>query len=78
MKDAYDAVQDDWSDVAESLGDLDAAKKDGLRSAADGLKKAYEDLPGDTNGKDALTAVQPQLQKLNTAITEASRSLDCD
>ncbi|WP_433543783.1 hypothetical protein ACQPZG_00750 (plasmid) [Streptomyces sp. CA-294286] len=77
VKEAYEAVQDDWKDVSESLGDLDEAKRNGLRSAADDLKKAYEDLPGDTSGKDALSKVKPQIQKLGTTVQESSRSVNC-
>ncbi|MFE2283830.1 hypothetical protein ACFXDJ_06625 [Streptomyces sp. NPDC059443] len=77
IKDAYEAVQKDWAAVSSDLGDLKGAKKDAVSGAADGLKKAYEGLPGDTTGKDALTAIRPQIQKLNETAAAASTSVAC-
>ncbi|MFD5529803.1 hypothetical protein, partial [Streptomyces virginiae] len=60
IKDAYDAVQQDWANVKENASKLKDAEREAVQSAAENLKKGYEDLPGDTTGKDALTQLQPQ------------------
>lgn len=77
LKDAYDAVQTDWKKVKESTSALRSAERDAVQTSAENLKKAYEDLPGDTTGKDALTQLQPQIQALDTAVKEAGTSLKC-
>lgn len=77
IKDAHEAVQKDWTAVSGDLGDLKGAKKDAVSGAADGLKKAYEDLPGDTTGKEALTALRRQIRKLNETAAAASTSVAC-
>ncbi|MEU9158837.1 hypothetical protein AB0D29_00920 [Streptomyces sp. NPDC048424] len=77
VKEAYDAVQDDWSGVKENVSKLKDAEKAAVQSAAENLKKGYEDLPGDTTGKDALTQLQPQIQQLDEATTAASTGLKC-
>lgn len=77
IKDAYEAVQKDRTAVSGDLGDLKGAKKDAVSGAADGLKKAYEGLPGDTTGKDAPTTLRPQIRKLNETAAAASVSIAC-
>ncbi|GAA0301087.1 hypothetical protein GCM10010302_44570 [Streptomyces polychromogenes] len=77
VKDAYDAVQKDWGNVKENLAKLKKAEQDAVKDAAENLKKGYEGLPGDTTGKDALTKLQPQIQKLDEASTAASTGLKC-
>ncbi|MEV0985750.1 hypothetical protein [Streptomyces sp. NBC_01343] len=77
LKSAYDAVQTSWKNVKESTSALKSAEKDAVTSAAENLKKAYEDLPGDTTGKDAATQLQPQVQALDTATTEATTAHKC-
>lgn len=77
IKDAHNAVQDDWKTVAESTAQFNAAQKDAVKSAANDLKKAYEDLPGDTTGAEVLTKLTPDLQKLDTAVASAQTGLQC-
>ncbi|MFE5494173.1 hypothetical protein ACFQ8S_07090 [Streptomyces virginiae] len=77
IKDAYDAVQEDWANVKENANKLKDAERSAVQSAAENLKKGYEDLPGDTTGKDALTKLQPQIQQLDEATTAASSGLKC-
>ncbi|MFD9406068.1 hypothetical protein ACFWBN_03455 [Streptomyces sp. NPDC059989] len=77
VKDAYDAVQKDWDGVKENLSKLKDAERAAVQAAAEDLKKGYEDLPGDTTGKDALTKLQPQIQKLDETSTAASAGLQC-
>ncbi|MFB7177562.1 hypothetical protein ACFCYI_07660 [Streptomyces sp. NPDC056257] len=77
VKEAYDAVQEDWSGVKDNLSKLKDAEREAVKSAAENLKKGYEDLPGDTTGKDALTQLQPQIQKLDETATAASTGLRC-
>lgn len=77
VKDAYEAVRKDWDDVKKNLDKLKDAERSAVQSASDDLKKAYEDLPGDTTGKDALTKLQPQIQKLDETSTAASAGLSC-
>ncbi|MEJ8643339.1 hypothetical protein WKI68_21985 [Streptomyces sp. MS1.HAVA.3] len=77
IKEAYDAVQDDWADVKENVSKLREAERAAVQGAAEDLKKGYEDLPGDTTGKDALTQLQPQIQKLDETSTAAATGLQC-
>ncbi|WP_374774954.1 hypothetical protein OG756_20600 [Streptomyces sp. NBC_01310] len=77
IKEAYDAVQDDWADVKENVSKLREAERAAVQAAAEDLKKGYEDLPGDTTGKDALTQLQPQIQKLDESSTAAAAGLQC-
>ncbi|MFC9812322.1 hypothetical protein ACFVJM_09685 [Streptomyces virginiae] len=77
IKDAYDAVQEDWANVKENASKLKDAEREAVQSAAENLKKGYEDLPGDTTGKDALTQLQPQIQSLDQATTAAASGLKC-
>ncbi|MGW0901256.1 hypothetical protein ACWD0G_30495 [Streptomyces goshikiensis] len=77
MKSAYDAVQSDWQNVKKNTTTLKSAEKSAVTTAAENLKKAYENLPGDTTGKDALTQLQPQIQALDTATTQATTSQKC-
>ncbi|WP_406185044.1 hypothetical protein [Streptomyces sp. NBC_01006] len=77
LQSAYDAVQADWKKVKETTSALKSAEKDAVTMAAENLKSAYEGLPGDTTGKDAITQLQPQIQALDTAANEATTSLKC-
>ncbi|MER5872252.1 hypothetical protein [Streptomyces sp. NPDC002044] len=77
VKDAYDAVQEDWANVKDNLGKLKDAERAAVKSAAEDLKKGYEDLPGDTTGQNALTQLQPQIQKLDESATAAAAGLRC-
>ncbi|MFJ1564450.1 hypothetical protein [Streptomyces erythrochromogenes] len=77
IKEAYDAVQEDWANVKENASKLKDAEREAVQSAAENLKKGYEDLPGDTTGKDALTQLQPQIQSLDQATTAAASGLKC-
>ncbi len=77
IKDAHNAVQDDWKTVAESTAQFNAAQKDAVKSAADDVKKTYEDLPGDTTGAEVLSKLTPDLQKLDTAVASAQTGLQC-
>ncbi|WP_411103523.1 hypothetical protein [Streptomyces sp. cmx-4-9] len=77
VKDAYNAVQNDWDGVKENLSKLKQAEQDAVKAAAENLKKGYEGLPGDTTGKDALTQLQPQIQQLDQATAAASTGLKC-
>ncbi|MEU5807138.1 hypothetical protein [Streptomyces sp. NPDC047718] len=77
MQKAYDAVQTDWKNVKESKQAMKSAEREAVQSAAENLKKGYEDLPGDTTGKDALTQLQPQIQALDMAVGEAADRHDC-
>ncbi|MEU8460742.1 hypothetical protein [Streptomyces sp. NPDC029003] len=77
VKDAYDAVQKDWENVRNNLTKLKEDQRNAVKSAAEDLKKAYQDLPGDTTGKDVLSKLQPQIQTLDQATTSASTSLKC-
>ncbi|MFK0256334.1 hypothetical protein [Streptomyces sp. NPDC090445] len=77
MQKAYEAVQTDWKNVKESTRTMKSAEREAVQQAAENLKKGYEDLPGDTTGKDALTQLQPQIQALDTAVDEAATSLKC-
>ncbi|OKI29656.1 hypothetical protein CG724_24415 [Streptomyces sp. CB02120-2] len=77
MKSAYDAVQTDWQNVKKNTTTLKSAEKSAVTTAAENLKKAYEGLSGDTTGKDALTQLQPQIQALDTAVTEAATTQKC-
>lgn len=77
IKEAYDAVQEDWANVKDNLGKLKEAERTAVQSAAEDLKKGYEDLPGDTTGQTALTQLQPQIQKLDESATVAATGLRC-
>lgn len=77
MQQAYEAVQTDWKKVKESRQTMKSAEREAVQDAADNLKKSYDDLPGDTTGKDALTQLQPQIQALDTAVDQAATSLRC-
>ncbi|MFE2875415.1 hypothetical protein ACFXG6_12765 [Streptomyces roseus] len=77
LKSAYDAVQNDWKKVKESSSALKSAEKEAVTTAAEDLKKAYENLPGDTTGKDAVTQLQPQIQALDTAAAQATTANNC-
>ncbi|MEU9234340.1 hypothetical protein [Streptomyces subrutilus] len=77
IQEAYSDVQDDWKDVADSTATWDTARKDAVKTAADDLKTAYEALPGDTTGRESVTALKPHTDKLETAVTEAHSSLNC-
>ncbi|MEU6309660.1 hypothetical protein [Streptomyces sp. NPDC047014] len=77
IKDAVDAVQDDWENVKENTQKMKDAERQAVQQAAENLKKGYENLPGDTTGKDALTQLQPQIQQLEDATATASAGLKC-
>lgn len=77
VKEAQQAVQDDWNSVKENAGQLKDAERSAVQSAAEDLKKAYEALPGDTTGQDALAKLQPQILKLDEATTSAATGLKC-
>ncbi|MEU9720145.1 hypothetical protein [Streptomyces sp. NPDC047976] len=77
VKEAYDAVQKDWDSVKDNVAKLKQAEQDAVKQAAEDLKKGYENLPGDTTGTDALTKLQPQIQKLDEASTAAATGLKC-
>ncbi|MFD9573534.1 hypothetical protein ACFWBI_27275 [Streptomyces sp. NPDC059982] len=77
VKSAYDAVQKDWENVRNNLTKLKEEQRNAVKAAAESLKSGYQDLPGDTTGKDALTKLQPQIQTLDQATTAASTSLKC-
>ncbi|WP_328296900.1 hypothetical protein OG389_03130 [Streptomyces sp. NBC_00435] len=77
IKDAHKAVQDDWKTVAESTAQFNAAQKDAVKSAANAVKKTYDDLPGDTTGAAALSKLTPDLQKLDSAVVSAQTGLQC-
>ncbi|MEU2392962.1 hypothetical protein [Streptomyces sp. NPDC007369] len=77
IKDATDKVQEDWKDVAESTATWNQAKKNAVKTASENLKKAYENLPGDTTGSQAVTKLAPQVQALNASIRDARRELTC-
>ncbi|MCX4692333.1 hypothetical protein [Streptomyces sp. NBC_01408] len=77
IKEAYDAVQSDWDNVKENLSKLRESEQAAVKAAAEDLKKGYEGLPGDTTGQQALTQLQPQVQKLDEATTAASTGLRC-
>ncbi|WCD87364.1 hypothetical protein KPP03845_103741 [Streptomyces xanthophaeus] len=77
IKEAYDAVQSDWEGLKDNLTKLKQAEKDAVKAAAEDLKKSYEDLPGDTTGQEALTKLQPQIQKLDVTTAAASVGLKC-
>ncbi|MFJ3724390.1 hypothetical protein ACIPYQ_17685 [Streptomyces sp. NPDC090045] len=77
VQEAYDAVQEDWNGVKENLTKMKDAEREAVQSAAEDLKKGYEDLPGDTTGKDARTQLQPQIEKLDEAATAAAKGLRC-
>ncbi|MET9607414.1 hypothetical protein ABZZ17_20465 [Streptomyces sp. NPDC006512] len=74
---AYDDVRDGWDDVAESKATWDAAQKEAVKSAADGLKKTWDDLPDDTTGAAAATRLKPQAQMLDSAAKSARTGLKC-
>ncbi len=77
VKDAYEAVQKDWENVKENASQLKDAERAAVQSAAENLKKSYQDLPGDTTGKDARTQLQPQIEQLDQATTAAATGLRC-
>ncbi|MGW6691591.1 hypothetical protein [Streptomyces sp. NPDC054961] len=77
VKDAQQAVQDDWNSVKTNASQLKEAERAAVQSATEDLKKAWDDVPGDTTGKDALTMLQPQIQKLDQATTAAAAGLKC-
>ncbi|MFD0272009.1 hypothetical protein ACFVGY_36390 [Streptomyces sp. NPDC127106] len=77
LKEATEKVQEDWKEVAESTATWNQAKKNAVKTAAENLKKAYANLPGDTTGSQAATQLAPQAQALNTSIRDARRDLNC-
>ncbi|CAM5246005.1 type IV pili methyl-accepting chemotaxis transducer N-terminal domain-containing protein [Streptomyces avidinii] len=77
VKDAYEAVQKDWENVKENANQLKDAERAAVQSAAENLKKSYQDLPGDTTGKDARTQLQPQIEQLDQATTAAATGQRC-
>ncbi|MEV7562369.1 hypothetical protein ACGFYY_17590 [Streptomyces sp. NPDC048331] len=77
VKDAYEAVQQDWENVKENAKQMKDAERAAVQSAAENLKKSYQDLPGDTTGKDARTQLQPQIESLDAAAANASSGLRC-
>ncbi|MDH6542515.1 hypothetical protein ACFXJO_27305 [Streptomyces lavendulae] len=77
VQSAVDAVQKDWENVKSNMKKMKQSEQDAVKSAAEGLKKGYQDLPGDTTGKDALTQLQPQIQSLDQAAANAATGLKC-
>ncbi|MFD8979751.1 hypothetical protein [Streptomyces sp. NPDC059564] len=77
VQQARDAVKKDWENVKGNLTKLKESERNAVTSAAENLNKAYDDLPGDTTGKDALTKLQPQIQSLDEATTAATTGLKC-
>ncbi|WKD33557.1 hypothetical protein [Streptomyces xanthophaeus] len=77
VKDAYEAVQKDWANVKENAAQLKDAERASVQSAAENLKKSYQDLPGDTTGKEARTQLQPQIEQLDQAAQAAATGLRC-
>ncbi|MFJ9343270.1 type IV pili methyl-accepting chemotaxis transducer N-terminal domain-containing protein [Streptomyces sp. NPDC101733] len=77
IKSAFDAVQTDWDNVKKNAQALEQAKRDAVKNSAEGLKKSYEDLPGDTTGQQVMTSIQPELAKLDASVAAASTSLKC-
>ncbi|MEU3316270.1 hypothetical protein ACGFY6_01830 [Streptomyces sp. NPDC048387] len=74
---AVEAVRTDWKNVKESKQTMKSAEREAVQEATDNLKKGYDDLPGDTTGKDALTQLQPQIQAVDTAVQQSAASLKC-
>ncbi|WP_329198581.1 MULTISPECIES: hypothetical protein [unclassified Streptomyces] len=72
IQDAYNAVQTDWKNLKASRETMKSAERDAVQSSAEDLKKAYENLPGDTTGKDALSQLQPQIRSLDDAVRQAA------
>ncbi|UQW99876.1 hypothetical protein [Streptomyces sp. RerS4] len=77
IKEAYDAVKEDLDAMGDNLQSLEQAKRDALTAAGDNLKKAYEDLPGDTTGQNTLTAIRPHVVKLEETVAASSTTLKC-
>ncbi|MEU8773774.1 hypothetical protein [Streptomyces sp. NPDC048606] len=77
IKDAYEAVKKDIDAMGDNLQSLEQAKRDALKSAGENLKKAYEDLPGDTTGQNVMTAIQPQVKTLEETVAASSTTLKC-
>ncbi|MFE9256989.1 hypothetical protein [Streptomyces sp. NPDC006879] len=77
IKEANDAVQQDWANVKESLATLDETRSQAVEDATEDLKNAYEDLPGDVTGSQALTELQPQINALDSSVSAAASGLNC-
>ncbi|MGW4687880.1 hypothetical protein ACWEPM_23680 [Streptomyces sp. NPDC004244] len=77
LKAATQKVQDDWKKVAQSTATWTQAKKDAVKTAAENLKKAYDNMPGNTTASQAATNLTPQVQALNTAVRDARSELKC-
>ncbi|MGW7319548.1 hypothetical protein [Streptomyces sp. NPDC054854] len=77
VEDAYNDVEDGWDSVSESTATWNAAQKEAIKSAADGLKKTWDDLPDDAPATDAATKLKPQAQMLDSAVKSARTDLQC-
>ncbi|MEU8465543.1 hypothetical protein [Streptomyces sp. NPDC029003] len=77
VKDAYNDVKGGWETVGKSKAEWNAAQKQAVKSAADGLKKTWDDLPGDTTGAQAATKLKPQATALDSAVKSARTGLKC-
>ncbi|MFM9371977.1 hypothetical protein [Streptomyces sp. Da 82-17] len=77
VQDAYGDIRDDWNDAKEHITALSSAKEDAVTGAADGLKRAYEDIPDGTPVPEILTRLKPELEKLVDSVTQGSSDLKC-
>jgi hypothetical protein len=79
-----DDVRDLREDVAHALDTVTRsaqkvrkARADGVTDAYDGLARAVDALPRDTNGDQAAQRLRPQLEALDHAIAASQASVKC-
>jgi hypothetical protein len=66
-----------WSGVEQSARDLNEADANALDSALGDLESAVDDLPSGTTAAEAKTQLQPQLDAVDSALTEMRDGIQC-
>jgi hypothetical protein len=66
-----------WSGVEQAARDLSEADADALGSSLDELDAAVEDLPSGLTVAEAKAQLQPQLDGVNSALTEMRDGIQC-
>jgi hypothetical protein len=74
---SLDRVRATWSGVEQSARDLNEADADALDSALGDLEAAVDDLPSGITAAEAKTQLQPQLDAVDSALTEMRNGIEC-
>jgi len=70
-------VKATWSGIQQSAKDLNEADADALGSSIDDLESAVEDLPTPLTVAQAKEQLQPQLDAVQSALTEMRNGIQC-